>query len=180
MAGAVRAIVLSPRGRLEALLFISPGFCLLFWAADPAGAARKELITYAAMSLLLFTNGHTRRDPMVVTWRVAPVCVRRKRTHRERDDDPDVSVHGVRSALRAGRATDLKEIAGDWRDVVYLACVQTPGTPFRFSGISRRWMFAARLAGSRARYESLLRRCHPRHRSEQPQKPFDFCCVAGP
>src|SRR6056297_2207625 len=66
-AGAVRAIVLSPHGCLKALLFISPGFCLLFWAADPAGAARKELITYAAMSLLLFTNGHTRRDRMVVT-----------------------------------------------------------------------------------------------------------------
>lgn len=66
-AGAVRAVVLSPHGCLKALLFISPGFCLLFWAADPAGAARKELITYAAMSLLLFTNGHTRRDRMVVT-----------------------------------------------------------------------------------------------------------------
>src|SRR6056297_6005 len=52
-------------------------------------------------------------------WRVSPVCVRRKRTHRERDDDPDVSVHGV--ARTWASATDLDR--GRWRDVC-LGCVQ--------------------------------------------------------
>ncbi|MCY1663919.1 hypothetical protein [Rhizobium sp. SL86] len=34
------------------LLLLSPGFYVLFWAADPAGSLRKELIAFCAMAML--------------------------------------------------------------------------------------------------------------------------------
>lgn len=64
--GAVRAVLRAPSPGLAALVLMSPGFCLLFWAADPDGAARKEMVAYAAMALLLFTNGQVRRDRGIV------------------------------------------------------------------------------------------------------------------
>jgi len=61
-AGAIRVLLASPSPGLTSLLLLSPGFCLLFWAGDPYGTARKEMVTYAAMALLLFTSGNYTRD----------------------------------------------------------------------------------------------------------------------
>ncbi len=66
--GVLRALWASPFPGLTALLLLSPGFCLLFWAADPHGTARKEMITYAAMALLLFSTGTPSRDRWVVAF----------------------------------------------------------------------------------------------------------------
>jgi hypothetical protein len=65
-AGALRAILASSAPGLTAVLLLSPGFCLLFWAGDPHGTARKEMITFAAMALLLFTNGKEKHDRTIV------------------------------------------------------------------------------------------------------------------
>lgn len=65
-AMALRAIIVAQNRLLVALFVLSPGFCLLFWAADPSGAIRKEAVSYAAMSLLLLTNGQRRRDGVIV------------------------------------------------------------------------------------------------------------------
>ncbi|MEL7104745.1 MAG: hypothetical protein AAGM21_02415 [Pseudomonadota bacterium] len=65
--GACFAILRGPARRLIALLVLSPGFTLIFLAGDPSGAARKEILTFAAMSILLFTNGKRQRDIPVVT-----------------------------------------------------------------------------------------------------------------
>ena len=65
-AGAIRVLFATPSPGLTALLLLSPGFCLLFWAGDPHGTARKEMVTYAAMALLLFTSGDHIRDRWIV------------------------------------------------------------------------------------------------------------------
>ncbi len=65
-SGAIRAVLVSPSPGLTAVLLLSPGFCLLFWAGDPHGTARKEMITYASMALLLFTSGEEKRDRIIV------------------------------------------------------------------------------------------------------------------
>ncbi|KPF43119.1 hypothetical protein [Rhizobium sp. AAP43] len=41
------------RDRVYLLLLISPGFYLVFWAADPQGSLRKELLAFCAMGLVL-------------------------------------------------------------------------------------------------------------------------------
>lgn len=71
-AGAIEAVLRSPSKSLAALLVMSPGFCLLFWAADPDGTARKEMVAYAAMALLLFTTGRAVRDRAIV---IAAACL---------------------------------------------------------------------------------------------------------
>lgn len=64
--GAIRGIWQSPSPALASLLIISPGFCLVFWAADPLGTARKEMIAYAAMALLLLASGKPKLDRGIV------------------------------------------------------------------------------------------------------------------
>lgn len=63
---AIQAVLRAPSRGLAALLVLSPGFCLLFWAANPDGTGRKELVTYTAMAMLLFTNGQPMRDRAIV------------------------------------------------------------------------------------------------------------------
>lgn len=64
--GACHAILKAQSRFLVALLFLSPGFTLIFLAGDTHAAARKEILAFAAMSILLFTNGQRRHDVVVV------------------------------------------------------------------------------------------------------------------
>jgi hypothetical protein len=43
-----------------ALLFLSPGFFFVFWASDPGGSGRKELLMFTAFALLLLSHGPSR------------------------------------------------------------------------------------------------------------------------
>ncbi|MEO1238705.1 MAG: hypothetical protein AAFW64_03400 [Pseudomonadota bacterium] len=64
--GAAAAILRPPARHLKALLLLSPGFTLLFLAGDLSAAARKEILTFAAMAILLLTTGQSRRDRALV------------------------------------------------------------------------------------------------------------------
>lgn len=64
--GACFAILKAHSRLLVALLFLSPGFTLIFLAGDTSAAARKEILSFAAMSILLFTNGQRQRDLVMV------------------------------------------------------------------------------------------------------------------
>ena len=64
MAGFWRALRRGVPDPVALLLIATPCFVLLFWAANPRGALRKELLVYAALALLL--AGLPQRDRALV------------------------------------------------------------------------------------------------------------------